>query len=186
MRSSHVKEKPYSCSCGAAYTLKQSLLRHQVQHRADGGAQAEVGQREETALESVSHLKPTRGRPKRNGRSPETAGNDEDEGKQTMGQAKGKDQALRTVKTPTADVAGDVQHAVIYVRADDLSAVTSSPLLLPTDGSLEPELLEVVISDSAEQCIMVQGQQRVEELLILQEEGDGLCTVAQTVEINTA
>uniref|UniRef100_A0A3B5L019 C2H2-type domain-containing protein n=1 Tax=Xiphophorus couchianus TaxID=32473 RepID=A0A3B5L019_9TELE len=49
----------------------------------------------------------------------------------------------------------------------------------------QPELVEVVLPDGAEQCILVHGQQQLGELLILQEEPDGLCSVAETVEIDT-
>ncbi|TMS13271.1 Zinc finger protein 408 [Larimichthys crocea] len=42
IKSSHLMEKPYSCHCGASYTVRQSLLRHQAQHRAEGGAQEEA------------------------------------------------------------------------------------------------------------------------------------------------
>lgn len=44
--------------------------------------------------------------------------------------------------------------------------------------------MEVVISETEEQCIVVHGEHPVGELLILQEEGGGLCSVAQTVEID--
>lgn len=85
------------------------------------------------------------------------------------------------------EAAGDIQHAVVYVRTDSTS--NSGPLLLASGSSLPAgagqELVEVVISEGAEQCIVVHGQQTVGELLILQEEGSGLCSVAQTVEINT-
>uniref|UniRef100_A0A3B3XT65 C2H2-type domain-containing protein n=1 Tax=Poecilia mexicana TaxID=48701 RepID=A0A3B3XT65_9TELE len=58
-------------------------------------------------------------------------------------------------------------------------------LHLETRGKDEPELVEVVLPDGAEQCILVQGQQQLGELLFLQEEPDGLCSVAETVEIDT-
>ncbi|XP_012736197.2 zinc finger protein 408 [Fundulus heteroclitus] len=196
MRSSHLKEKPYSCSCGAAYTLKQSLLRHQAQHGADGGAQTQAERKEakgshnDAAQEPVSpgcgHLRPIRGRPKKTLHPPETGAKDaEAAGKRAK--QEGKDEDFKTVRASAAD---DVRHAVVYVHTDDLHAAASGPLLLSTDASLpagaEPELVELMISDGAEQCIVVQGQQAVGELLFLQEEADGLCSVAQTVEINTA
>ncbi|XP_038164422.1 zinc finger protein 408 [Cyprinodon tularosa] len=202
MRSSHLKEKPYSCSCGAAYTLKQSLLRHQAQHQAEEGAQREVenteanGNNEKAAQESIasvcSHRKPIRGRPKKTAHPPETGEKDKGEEKQTTEKQreKGKDEKLKTLEASTVEVAADVQPSVVYVHTEDLSGVTSRPLLLSPDGSMpvgmESELVEVVISDCAEQCIVVQGQQRLGDMLFLQEESDGLCTVAQTVEINTA
>ncbi|XP_043961458.1 zinc finger protein 408 [Gambusia affinis] len=159
MRSSHLKEKPYSCSCGASYTLKQSLLRHEAQHRPKTEEPSKAGPKEPVAL-GCSHLKPTRGRPRKTGLHLETRGKDE---------AREKDEKVMK----TSEASGDIQHTVIYVQTDE-----------PPAGA-QPELVEVVLADGAEQCILVQGQQRLGELLILQEEPDGLCSVAETVEIDT-
>lgn len=191
MKSAHMKEKPYTCHCGASYTVRQSLLRHQAQHRTDGGVQKEEeGGRgeemhtrnqevpQELASSGCSHPKPIRGRPKKNFIPQGTAEKDGGEVKQRRSQEKGE-----------GDSVANIQHAVVYVHTDDLSAPSSTPLLFTSEGSLpagtEQELVEVLISESAEQCIVVHGQQGVGELLILQEEGSGLCSVAQTVEINT-
>lgn len=87
------------------------------------------------------------------------------------------------------EVSSNIQHAVVYVHTDNLSTPSSTPLLLTSESSLPTgmgqELVEVVITEGTEQCIVVHGQQTVGELLIVQEEGSGLCSVAQTVEINT-
>lgn len=190
MKSAHMKEKPYTCHCGASYTVRQSLLRHQAQHRTDGGVQKEEEGRgeemhtrnqevpQELASSGCSHPKPIRGRPKKNFIPQGTAEKDGGEVKQRRSQEKGE-----------GDSVANIQHAVVYVHTDDLSAPSSTPLLFTSEGSLpagtEQELVEVLISESAEQCIVVHGQQGVGELLILQEEGSGLCSVAQTVEINT-
>ncbi|TKS70423.1 Zinc finger protein 17 [Collichthys lucidus] len=76
-KSSHLMEKPYSCHCGASFTVRQSLLRHQDQHRAEGGAQEEAkaaesdGERGEEANDSIKEdvqelgSKVVRGRPKK-------------------------------------------------------------------------------------------------------------------------
>lgn len=159
MRSSHLKEKPYSCSCGASYTLKQSLLRHEAQHRPKTEEPSKAGPKEPVAS-GCSHLKPTRGRPRKTGLHLETRGKDE---------AREKDEKVMK----TSEASGDIQHTVIYVQTDE-----------PPAGA-QPELVEVVLANGAEQCILVQGQQRLGELLILQEEQDGLCSVAETVEIDT-
>ena len=198
VRAAHLKEKPYSCHCGASYTVRQSLLRHQAQHKAEAAALREAGgedgeetdnSKEEAAQELValglSHQKPIKGRPKK---SPQDGGEAK---RRRRGKEVEKEAKFSRVQTLTGgdEAPGDVQHAVLYVHTDELSAPTSTPLLLTADGSLpeamEPELVEVVISEGAEQCIVVQGQQAVGELLILQEEASGLCSVAQTVEINT-
>ncbi|XP_070410869.1 zinc finger protein 408-like isoform X4 [Nothobranchius furzeri] len=199
MRSSHLKEKPYSCSCGASYTVKQSLLRHQAQHRMEAGGQKEVEgeQREEVdqnaeqepeAL-SCSHSKPVRGRPKKGLCLQESGGRGGGDAEQRRELGEDEIMSVETATRGAEETPGDVQHTVVYVHSDDLSAPTSTPLLLDAEDLLpagtEPGLVEVVISDGVEQCIMVQGQQMVGELLILQEEEGGLCTVAQTVEIKT-
>uniref|UniRef100_A0A3P9CJ77 C2H2-type domain-containing protein n=1 Tax=Maylandia zebra TaxID=106582 RepID=A0A3P9CJ77_9CICH len=203
VKSAHMKEKPYTCHCGASYTVRQSLLRHQAQHRTDGGVQKEEEEGrgeemhtrnqevpQELASSGCSHPKPIRGRPKKNFIPQGTAEKDGGEVKQRRSQEKGEEEAkLKTLDSREGDSVANIQHAVVYVHTDDLSAPSSTPLLFTSEGSLpagtEQELVEVLISESAEQCIVVHGQQGVGELLILQEEGSGLCSVAQTVEINT-
>ncbi|XP_054473926.1 zinc finger protein 408 [Anoplopoma fimbria] len=202
IKSSHLMEKPYSCHCGASYTVRQSLLRHQAQHRTEGGTREEGkearaeegdGDREETknsgktevvqelAASGSSHPKPTRGRPKKY--SLPRGGGDKEEGQVRRKRGRGKveekearkeTENSREVTGGDEEASGDVQH-VVYVHADSS---------LPT-GTGGQELVEVVISEGAEQCIVVHGEHTVGELLILQEEGDGLCSVAETVEINT-
>ncbi|XP_061565036.1 zinc finger protein 408 [Cololabis saira] len=209
MRASHLKEKPYSCYCGASYTARQSLLRHQALHRTDAGAPGEAEQShgegvtsgEEAPAEDLralrcSHPKPTKGRPKKNPPLQEAGREERGEVKRRRGQGKGEEEESeeeegRFERVGDDPAPGDVHHAVVYVHTDGLSAAASTSLLITADSSLpagvEPELVEVVISEGPEQCIVVQGQQAVGELLILQEEDDsGLCSVAQTVEINTA
>ncbi|XP_069580665.1 zinc finger protein 408 [Brachyistius frenatus] len=193
VRSSHLNEKLYSCHCGASYTVRQSLLRHQAQHRTGGGAQEEVGgaqeeeveggqgeeRKRESSLSGRSHPKPIRGRPRKKP-LPQGAEQKERGGvRRRRGRGLGEETKLRRVE-------GDIQQAILYVHTEDPSTRSSAPLLLAQEGSLPegagPELVEVVISEGAEQCIVVHGQQTVGELLIL---GEGLCSVAQTVEINT-
>ncbi len=217
IKSSHLMEKPYSCHCGASYTVRQSLLRHQAQHRTEGGTQEEVkaaeseGAHEEETNSSnkevvqesgSSHPKPIRGRPKKNslpqGEEEKVAG----QVKRKRGRGKGEEkearqegrkveenETSRAGRGGDGEASGDIQHAVVYVHTDDLSTPSPTPLLLASESSLPAgtgqELVEVVISEGAEQCIVVHGQDTMGELLILQEEGSGLCSVAQTVEINT-
>lgn len=204
IKSSHVLEKPYICHCGASYTVRHSLLRHQAQHRAEGGAQGEESQSggghgEQTessdktevaqAASGSSHLQPIRGRPKKNSL---------EEGyikrKRARGEVEEKEaRNFQGTETSRAEDGGDeepsgnIQH-VVYVHTNDLSSPSSTPLTLASESPLPEragqDLVEVVISEGAEQGIVVPGQQAVGELLILQEEGGGLY-VAQTVEINT-
>lgn len=178
MRSSHLKEKPYTCHCGAAYTVRQSLLRHQAQHRTSaatpsGGAGAPAS--------GCGHQKPVRGRPRKNLPNQEKAEVEEE--------AEVKPGSVQISSEGEGGAAGGVRHALVYVHTEHLSASAPASLLLSADGSVttgpEPGLVEVLISESSEQCIVVQGEQTVGELLIL-EEDSGLCSVAQTVEINSA
>lgn len=213
IKSAHLMEKPYICHCGASYTVRQSLLRHQSQHRMEGEAQKQVegeeghgekmsssrkGAVHELVTVSSSHPKPIRGRPKKKNLFPHEKGEkDGAEAKQRRGRGKGgeKDrrvernaQADETLRREDEEVLNNVQHTVVYVT-DNLSATGSAPLLFTSESSLPPgterELVEVVISEGTEQCIVVHEQQTVGELLILQDEGSELCSVAQTVEINT-
>ncbi|KAG7482673.1 zinc finger protein 408-like isoform X1 [Solea senegalensis] len=187
IKSSHLMEKPYSCHCGASYTVKQSLLRHQAQHKTEEGTQVEVegGQGEE--MSSSVHPKPIRGRPKKNSFLQEVK--EAGEVKQRKVRGRGEEKDDETAIGGDEAASNNTQHAVVYVHTDDLSMPTSTPLLLTSESSLPAgtgqELVEVVISENTEQCIVVHGQQAVGELVILQEDGSGLCSVAQTVEINT-
>ncbi|XP_068177819.1 zinc finger protein 408-like [Antennarius striatus] len=199
IKSAHLMEKPYSCHCGASYTVRQSLLRHQARHRPEGGAQEPGGGHGEETKKDLGlgcgHLKPTRGRPKKNS-APRGEG-DEETGrvKPRRGRGKREERDSRRGGRKTGrggaeeEASGELQHAVLYVHADDLSAPSCGPLLLssetPLPAATEEELVEVVMSEGAEQCIVVHGEETVGELLILQEEGGGVCSVAQTVEINT-
>ncbi|KAM3625196.1 uncharacterized protein V6R79_008473 [Siganus canaliculatus] len=210
IKSSHVVEKPYSCHCGASYTVKQSLLRHQAQHKAEGETCQEVkaemaathgGEMKSSKKDTVqdaatswsSHLRPVRGRPKKNPLLQEEGGPEAGEGKQRKGQEMKRlaGQATECETSRAADRAAteDARHTVVYVHTNDPSVPSSTPLLFSPASSLPartgPEMVEVVISEGTEQCIVVHGQQAVGELLILQEEGSELCSVAETVEINS-
>lgn len=189
MKSSHLKEKLYTCSCGASYTAKQSLLRHQAQHRTGEGAQVEAGGQGDEAERELrasgsSHPKPVRGRPKKKLLLPDSEGRDGGEAQQRGEQDKHeKLKDAEPLSGGSEEAPGDIQHSIVYVHTDDLSALAADCSL---PAGADPELVEVLISDGVEQCIVVRGQQAAGELLILQEEHDsGLCTVAQTVEINT-
>ncbi|XP_026149861.1 zinc finger protein 408 [Mastacembelus armatus] len=214
IKSSHQMEKPYSCHCGASYTVRQSLLRHQAQHMSQEGTQMEAEEAhgeernsskkedvQEVVVLSSSHPKPVRGRPKKNSLPQGAREDDGGQAEQSRGQKKREEKEVRQLKTKVqeddtlrggdGEASSNIQHAIVYVHTDSLSTPSSTPLLLSSESSLptgagtEQELVEVVITEGTEQCIVVHGQQTVGELLILQEEGSGLCSVAQTVEINT-
>lgn len=197
IRSSHVTEKPFSCHCGATYTARQSLLRHQAQHRSEGKAEEEAnaapsagiqtnsGMREVT-FSGSTHPKPIRGRPRKTLLPQEEGEEEAVQVGQKRGRRRTEGKERRTVASREGDeeASGEnIHHAVVYVHADDLSSTSPAPLLLTSETSLGQ--VEVVISEGEEQCIMVPDEHTVGELLILQEEGGGVCSVAQTVEINT-
>lgn len=197
IRSSHVTEKPFSCHCGATYTARQSLLRHQAQHRSQGRAEEEANaapsteeQTNSSMIEVTSsgstHLKPIRGRPRKTLLPQEEGEKEAAQVGQKRGRRRTEGKERRTVTSREGDeeASGEnIHHAVVYVHADDLSSTSPAPLLLSSETSLGQ--VEVVISEGEEQCIMVPDEHTVGELLILQEEGGGVCSVAQTVEINT-
>lgn len=180
-------EKPFSCHCGASYSVKQSLLRHQAQHRSEAGAQEEEAATADSGGGS-GHPRPTRGRPRKKPLPHREGESLAGRGKQRRGRVKTEANAEEAAGREGGEASEEqIQHAVVYVRTNDLSLPAPDPLLLGSEGPLPagtgPELVEVVISEGQQQCIMV--QQPVGELLILQEDESGLCSVAQTVEINT-
>lgn len=168
-------EKPFSCHCGASYSVKQSLLRHQARHRSEAGAQEDEAAAAGDSEGGASHPRPIRGRPRKKPLPQREGESQTGRGKQRQGRAKTADaEECCTGRDGGGTSEDQIQHAVVYVRADDLA--------LPAGPG--QELVEVVISEQ-EQCIMVHGQHPAGELLILQEDESGLCAVAQTVEINT-
>lgn len=186
-------DKPFSCHCGASYSVKQSLLRHQAQHRSEGRAQDQVVM--EAAPEGgTGHHKPIRGRPRKKpllqtDGEPQV-GREKRKQEQAKAEVNIEENCVATGREEGEDsLEHRIQHAVVYVRADDPSAPGADRLQLgserPLPAGTGQELVEVVLSEGQEQCIMVHGQHPVGELLILQEDESGLCSVAQTVEINT-
>lgn len=184
IKSSHVEEKAFRCHCGASYSVKQSLLRHQAQHRSEGGAQEE--EQEAAAAGTARHPRPIRGRPRKKPLP-------QRDGEAQVGRGRRHGRAKTGTKVEERRDGGEtpeLQHAVVYVRTDPLPLPgPERPLLLgsgrPGPAGTGQDLVQVLIAEGQEQCIMVHGQQPVGELLILQEEEGGLCSVAQTVEINS-
>ncbi|XP_061520601.1 zinc finger protein 408 [Phycodurus eques] len=195
IKSSHVTEKPYRCHCGASYTLRQSLLRHQVQHQSQEETEEELKEAlrqkakpamQEYAAVNSHHPKPVKGRPKKGAEDGRVQRR-----RRGKGEEKGSGKLVRRSETAIAaggdrKASSDTQHAVVFVHTDNTATPRYGPLLLTSlnlHSGTGQELFEVVISEGAEQCFVVQGQQTVGDLMIVQEEE--LCSVAQTVEINT-
>lgn len=150
----------------------------------------------DVANRSTTHTRPVRGRPRK-----KTLPQAEDEGNEAepAGGKRGR-RRLRTseeteTKTSTRReedkrdeeeeeeeaLDKNISHAIVYVHADHLSVPSPAPLLLTSEASLGQ--VEVVISEGEQQCIVVPDEHPVGELLILQGDGGGVCSVAQTVEI---
>ncbi|XP_061886446.1 zinc finger and SCAN domain-containing protein 2-like isoform X1 [Entelurus aequoreus] len=189
IKSSHLTEKPHSCHCGASYSLRQSLLRHQAQHQSHWKTQevTEPALKELTA-ESFTHPKPVKGRPKKN-----SVPQGDEPMQRKVRVKKNENDAenvvrrfeISTAEGQDGEASSDTQHTV-YVHTDHVTTHSYDPLFLTSDSlhsGAGQKLVKVVISEGVEQCIVVQEQQTVEELMIVQEEE--LCSVAQTVEINT-
>lgn len=180
-----MEEKAFRCHCGATYSVKQSLLRHQAQHRAEGGAQEEEEEVGDSAG-AARHPRPIRGRPRKKPLPQRDA-------EAQVGRGGRHGRAKTGTKVEERRDGGEtpeLQHAVVYVRTDQLPLPgPERPLLLgsgrPGPAGTGQDLVQVLIAEGQEQCIMVHGEQPVGELLILQEDESGLCSVAQTVEINS-
>ncbi|XP_021441538.2 zinc finger protein 408 isoform X1 [Oncorhynchus mykiss] len=181
---SHLEEKPYKCqACGAGYTLMQSLVRHQLSHKKrDDRTSGELADAL-AALES-SHSAPARGRPRKTPR--------------------------KTEVKPWVDVTEENMESqtVVYVQAiEDLAMPNSGEVVVSTYDSyhdnaissvvieegleqdlgqiqLNENVIEIVVSDSNDKCIVVREHKTHSNLVILQEE-DGLSSVAETIEIET-
>lgn len=187
------------------------MLRHQAQHGSDGGAEEEEEEAAATtvpsdggvtnysggeeARRSTTHTRPVRGRPRK--KTPLPAEGEAEEA-EPVGGRRGRRRGRRSEEKEKRMVAsreGDkevveeeeapgenIPHAIVYVHADHLSVPSPAPLLLASEASLEQ--VEVVISEGEQQCIVVPDEHPVGELLILHGEGGGVCSVAQTVEID--
>lgn len=190
IKSSHVMEKPFSCHCGASYSVKQSLLRHQAQHRSEAGAQGKEAAAAAADSEGgTSHPRPIRGRPRKKP-LPKKEGESQQRHRRVKMGANAEESCVAAGRDGGETPEQQIQHAVVYVHTDDLSLPGPDPLLpgseRPVAAGPGQQLVEVVIAEGQQQCIMVHRQHPVGELLILQEDEGGLCSVAQTVEINTA
>lgn len=147
---------------------------------------------------AATHIRPVRGRPRKK-TLPQAEGEGVKAGAEPVGGRRGrrrrrseeKEKEMRTAASREEDEGEvevdeapgeNIRHAIVYVHADHLSVQSPAPLLLASEASLGQ--VEVVISEGEQQCIVVPDEHPVGELLILQGEGGGVCSVAQTVEID--
>ncbi|KAG5270559.1 hypothetical protein AALO_G00194050 [Alosa alosa] len=171
---SHLEDKPYKCQkCGAGYTLMQSLIRHQLSHKKKLD---EVLETQET-----DHPAPVRGRPRKTVQRCLTNTWSNDPEKNT------ENQTMMYVQT--------VEELVVVPHTDEV-IVSSGPfhegMVLMENGAeqgvsriqLNEDIIEIIVSDSASKCIMLQEQEVQSNMVILQGE-DGLNSVAETIEIES-
>ncbi|XP_010880358.2 zinc finger protein 408 isoform X2 [Esox lucius] len=181
---SHLEEKPYKCqTCGAGYTLMQSLVRHQLSHKKR--AKKTSGELADAlaALES-GHPAPARGRPRKTARKAEVKPWGNVPGENVEGQSVMYVQAIEDLAMPNTG-------EVIITTSDSYhdSAVCS---MVMDEGSgqdvgqiqLSENLIEIIVSDSNDKCIVVREHKTHNNLVIVHGE-DGLGSVAETVEIET-
>ncbi|KAL1007040.1 hypothetical protein UPYG_G00081120 [Umbra pygmaea] len=181
---SHLDEKPYKCqTCGAGYTLLQSLVRHQLSHKMrEEKTSGEIA--DALAALDSGHTAPARGRPRK---------------------IPPKAEVKPWVDVPEANAEG---QTVMYVQAiEGLAMPDSGEVVISTSNSyhdstlcslvmeegLEPDgdqiqlsenIIEVIVSDSNEKCIVVREHKMHKNLVILHGD-DGLSSVAETIEIET-
>ncbi|XP_067104841.1 zinc finger protein 408 [Osmerus mordax] len=178
---SHLEERPYSCqTCGAGYTLMQSLVRHQLSHRRKEERTGAGELEDALAALEASHPRPTRGRPRK---TPRRAVDKTWDQPPDLGLVEGgEDQTVLYVQT-LEDLSVSSSGQVILGTSDSALSV-NGVILEEGAGQLSQELLEIIVSDSNEKCIVVREHKAHGNLVILQ--GDnGLSSVAQTVEIET-
>lgn len=181
---SHLEEKPYKCqACGAGYTLMQSLVRHQLSHKnREDRTSGELADAL-AALES-SHSAPARGKPRKTPRKTEVKPwvdvPEENMESQTVVHV----QAIEDLAMPNS---GEVIVSTCDSYHDsDISSVVIEEGLEQDVGQfqLNENIIEIIVSDCNDKCIVVREHKTHSNLVILQGE-DGLSSVAETIEIET-
>ncbi|KAI1895941.1 hypothetical protein AGOR_G00111950 [Albula goreensis] len=191
-QKSHLEEKPYKCpTCGAGYTLMQSLVRHQQVHkRREQNGTGELAE----ALAALDPAQPTpaKGRPRR--------GSQKAGARQWEGLGTTEEQTLVyvqeienvTVEPGSEEViissSGPFHHEAAYPSEHVIHKVVGTSdelkqLVQEQDCiQLNEDVIEIIVSDSTEKCIIVEEQKGQGNVVILQAD-DGLSAVAETIEI---
>uniref|UniRef100_W5MF05 Zinc finger protein 408 n=1 Tax=Lepisosteus oculatus TaxID=7918 RepID=W5MF05_LEPOC len=184
-QKSHLEEKPYKCqTCGAGYTLMQSLVRHQLSHKRES-----------------DHSAPSKGRPKkvtrktsRRPRADKKASVQPQEEQVvyvhaidavTMMPVADEGQVLISTSNPFENsLAFGAEHVLQGVVGS--STETGQTVQGQARGhiQLNDDIIEIIISDSHNKCIIVEEDKSHSNVVILQED-EGLNSVAETVEIET-
>ncbi|KAG7473630.1 hypothetical protein MATL_G00097980 [Megalops atlanticus] len=195
-QKSHLEEKPYKCpTCGAGYTLMQSLVRHQLVHkRKEEKVAGELA--EALAALEPGHPAPMKGRPRK--------------GSQKAGTRPRAQQweAVESSEEQTVVYVQDIENLTVEPTSEEVVISTAGPFhdraaftpehvvhkvvgttteLTPTvQGQeciqLSEDVIEIIVSDSTEKCIIVEEQKVHSNVVILQGD-DGLSSVAETIEI---
>ncbi|KAG9333460.1 hypothetical protein JZ751_011529, partial [Albula glossodonta] len=182
-QKSHLEEKPYKCpTCGAGYTLMQSLVRHQQVHkRREQNGSGELAE----ALAALDPAQPTpaKGRPRR--------GSQKAGARQWEGLGTTEEQTLvyvqeienMTVEPGSEEViissSGPFHHEAVYPSEHVIHKVvgTSDELKQMVQEQdciqLNEDVIEIIVSDSTEKCIIVEEQKGQGNVVILQAD-DGL------------
>nr|XP_015194101.1 PREDICTED: zinc finger protein 408-like [Lepisosteus oculatus] len=200
-QKSHLEEKPYKCqTCGAGYTLMQSLVRHQLSHKRKEEKIAGELAEALAALES-DHSAPSKGRPKkvtrktsRRPRADKKASVQPQEEQVvyvhaidavTMMPVADEGQVLISTSNPFENsLAFGAEHVLQGVVGS--STETGQTVQGQARGhiQLNDDIIEIIISDSHNKCIIVEEDKSHSNVVILQED-EGLNSVAETVEIET-
>ncbi|KAJ8248913.1 hypothetical protein GJAV_G00229130 [Gymnothorax javanicus] len=193
-QKSHLEEKPYKCStCGAGYTLMQSLVRHQQVHkRKEQKAAGELA--EALAALEPGHPTPVKGRPRKSAQ------------KVTTKQGTQQWADLGALGEQMVVYVQDIDGLTVEPSPEELIISTSEPFretqaftpehvihkVVDTTGQLNQmaqecvqlneDVIEIIVSDSTEKCIIVEEHKVPGNMVILQGD-DGLSSVAETIEI---
>ncbi|XP_061078272.1 zinc finger protein 408 [Conger conger] len=195
-QKSHLEEKPYKCStCGAGYTLMQSLVRHQQVHkRKEQKVAGELA--EALAALEPGHPTPVKGRPRKSAQKADS----KHRAQQWEGLAPPGEQMVVYVQDidgltvePTPDeviisTSGSFHDGTAFAPEHVVHKVVGTPGQLSQMAQaqecvqLNEDVIEIIVSDATEKCIIVEEHKVPGNLVILQGD-DGLSSVAETIEI---
>ncbi|XP_033909612.2 zinc finger protein 408-like isoform X1 [Acipenser ruthenus] len=202
-QKNHLEDKPYKClTCGAGYTMRQSLLRHQSSHKRKeeklAGELAEAlatleSEHPSPSFKDKPEKKPRK--PKKRRRADQTESSSATEEPtvvyvhafETMDGASGVGQGTVMISTASphdnsmAFSAQQVIHSVIGSSSDLPQTVQGQ-----AGGHIQinEDIIEIIISDADNKCIIVEGEKSQNNVVILQGD-EGINAVAETVEIET-
>ncbi|XP_035250758.1 zinc finger protein 408 isoform X1 [Anguilla anguilla] len=195
-QKSHLEEKPYKCStCGAGYTLMQSLVRHQQVHkRKEQKVAGELA--EALAALEPGHPTPVKGRPRRS--APKVVSRPRAQQWEGLGPP-GEQMVVYVQDIDGLTMEPTPEEVIISTSGPFQDGAAFSPehvihKIVGTSGQLNQmvqeqecvqlneDVIEIIVSDSTEKCIIVEEHKVPGNVVILQGD-DGLSSVAETIEI---